>query len=294
MVVSQESENWVRHTHEVLATLQDIQFATESIQSSYRGFALTGDESYLESYQVSKLSAQQDEAMVRDLTVDNPAQQGRLPTLQSLTAQKIQFADLVITLRRTRGLEAAANALQNGTGERIRDEFQEVIRQMRDEEQRLLVLRDADAKRRLSQSRSVLILGTVLGLCIAAGAGWTVQHDFAARELAEEALREEEERFHNLANNISQLAWMADEKGSIFWYNQRWFDYSGTTLEEMAGSGWQKVHHPDHLQRVVDKISKCFLSGEVWEDTFPSAERTVFTAGSSPGRFRSAIPRERS
>jgi hypothetical protein len=32
--------------------------------------------------------------------------------------------------------------------------------------------------------------------------------------------------FLTLANNISQLAWMADADGSIFWYNQRWFDYS--------------------------------------------------------------------
>ena len=62
---------------------------------------------------------------------------------------------------------------------------------------------------------------------------------------------------------------MADENGWIFWYNKRWFDYTGTTLEEMEGWGWQKVHHPDHVQRVVDKISYCFKTGEVWEDTFP-------------------------
>lgn len=36
--------------------------------------------------------------------------------------------------------------------------------------------------------------------------------------------------FAALANNMSQLAWMADEKGEIFWYNDRWFNYSGTTL----------------------------------------------------------------
>ena len=93
--------------------------------------------------------------------------------------------------------------------------------------------------------------------------------DVTARKTAEEALREAGERFRTLANNISQLAWMADEKGYIFWYNQRWFDYTGTALEEMAGWGWQKVHHPDHVQQVVAKISKCFQSGEVWEDTFP-------------------------
>jgi PAS domain S-box-containing protein len=78
-----------------------------------------------------------------------------------------------------------------------------------------------------------------------------------------------EENFLTLANNMSQLVWMADADGSIFWYNQRWFDYSGTTLEEMKGWGWTKVHHPDHLERVVKKIKDYFESGEVWEDSFP-------------------------
>jgi PAS domain-containing protein len=62
---------------------------------------------------------------------------------------------------------------------------------------------------------------------------------------------------------------MADAAGYIFWYNDRWFSYTGTTLEEMAGWGWQRVHHPDHVQRVVDKITRCFKNGEVWDDTFP-------------------------
>ncbi|MDQ3546342.1 MAG: PAS domain S-box protein, partial [Verrucomicrobiota bacterium] len=59
------------------------------------------------------------------------------------------------------------------------------------------------------------------------------------RKRAQEELKQSEEDFRTMANNISQLAWMADAKGYIFWYNQRWFDYSGTTLEEMAGWGWQ-------------------------------------------------------
>ena len=89
------------------------------------------------------------------------------------------------------------------------------------------------------------------------------------RKRAEEALRKSAEDFQTMANNISQLAWMADAKGYIFWYNDRWFDFTGTTLEEMAGWGWKKVHHPDHVARVVEKITRCFESGEIWDDTFP-------------------------
>jgi PAS domain S-box-containing protein len=89
------------------------------------------------------------------------------------------------------------------------------------------------------------------------------------RREAEEQLKESEERFRALADNMSQFAWMADETGWIFWYNQRWYDYTGTNLQEMQGWGWHKVHHPDHVARVVEKIRHCFETGEVWEDTFP-------------------------
>jgi hypothetical protein len=43
-------------------------------------------------------------------------------------------------------------------------------------------------------------------------------------------LREGEARFTALANNISQQAWMADEKGRISWYKDRWFHFTGTNL----------------------------------------------------------------
>tara|TARA_R110002111_G_scaffold247140_5_gene310247 strand:+ start:58787 stop:65749 length:6963 start_codon:yes stop_codon:yes gene_type:complete len=89
------------------------------------------------------------------------------------------------------------------------------------------------------------------------------------RARAEEALRKSESRFRDLADNMSQFSWMADEKGLIFWYNKRWFEYTGTTLEDMQGWGWKKVHHPDHVDRVVKRIQHSWDTGEIWEDTFP-------------------------
>jgi PAS domain S-box-containing protein len=83
-----------------------------------------------------------------------------------------------------------------------------------------------------------------------------------------------ERQFRTLANSISQLAWMADSEGYIFWYNDRWYEYTGTTLEEMQGWGWQKVHHPDEVGRVVERIKIAFATGEPWEDTFLLRSKT--------------------
>jgi PAS domain S-box-containing protein len=87
-------------------------------------------------------------------------------------------------------------------------------------------------------------------------------------------LHESEERFHTLADNISQLVWMADANGGRFWYNQRWLDYTGTTLEEVQGWSWTKVQHPDHIDRVIKGIRQAWETGEPWEDTYPLRSKT--------------------
>lgn len=78
-----------------------------------------------------------------------------------------------------------------------------------------------------------------------------------------------EQKFRTIANSIPQLAWMTDETGYIFWYNERWYQLTGTTPEEMLGWGWKEVHHPDHIGRVLKKFKKHIAKGTEWEDTFP-------------------------
>lgn len=86
---------------------------------------------------------------------------------------------------------------------------------------------------------------------------------------ANETLRTEQERFQVMANSIPQLAWMARADGHIYWYNRRWYEYTGTTFEQMEGWGWQRVHDPAELPRVLIKFKSHLASGEPWEDTFP-------------------------
>ena len=96
-----------------------------------------------------------------------------------------------------------------------------------------------------------------------------VSTDVTEQRHAEQALREREEEFRTMANSLPQLAWMTEPDGSIAWYNQRWYEYTGTTFEDMRGWGWQAVHHPDHRERVTAKFRAAVERGEPWEDTFP-------------------------
>ncbi|MVN77191.1 PAS domain-containing protein [Hymenobacter sp. HMF4947] len=93
--------------------------------------------------------------------------------------------------------------------------------------------------------------------------------DIHDQKLANEALAEREAEFVTLADNMAQLSWMARPDGHIYWYNKRWFDYTGTTLPEMEGWGWEKVHHPDFIKSVVEFVGKAWATGQAWELTFP-------------------------
>src|SRR6202035_5230358 len=105
LVVSNQSQGWVHHTDQVLEELQELLSATQGIESSNRGFVLTGDKSYIESLKGNVLREARAEVSIEELTVDNMAQQSRIPVLKKLLAQKIRFSESVIDLRRAQGKE---------------------------------------------------------------------------------------------------------------------------------------------------------------------------------------------
>jgi len=93
--------------------------------------------------------------------------------------------------------------------------------------------------------------------------------DLMEHSQAEEELRKSEERFRVMANSIPQLAWIARADGYIYWYNQRWYEYTGTTPEQMDGWGWQSVHDPDALPGVLERWKESIATGRPFDMVFP-------------------------
>jgi PAS domain S-box-containing protein len=90
-----------------------------------------------------------------------------------------------------------------------------------------------------------------------------------ALERESQEVETREQQFRVLADSIPQLAWMANADGSIFWYNRRWYEYTGTTFAQMEGWGWQSVHDRETLPAVLDRYKHSIESGEPFEMTFP-------------------------
>jgi PAS domain S-box-containing protein len=75
--------------------------------------------------------------------------------------------------------------------------------------------------------------------------------------------------FHAFADNLPQLAWIADRTGSTFWHNRRWHEYTGAGTAASRGWKWLQFVQPDHAERVETHLRRCVAAEEQWEDTFP-------------------------
>ena len=96
--------------------------------------------------------------------------------------------------------------------------------------------------------KAVRIIGTVL--------------DLTAAKQGEAALQESEQNFRTLADFVPQMVWMCTPDGLNVYFNQRWVEYTGMTLEESYGRGWNTPFHPNDKQAAWDAWNHAIASGD--------------------------------
>ncbi|MBW4423474.1 MAG: PAS domain S-box protein [Nostoc desertorum CM1-VF14] len=89
--------------------------------------------------------------------------------------------------------------------------------------------------------------------------------DIHDRNLAEETLRDSEERYRILTEVSPQAIWMGDSHSGITYCNQYWFDYSGLTMEQTAGYGWIDIIHPNDRDRVFKTSMQAVTNATTYE-----------------------------
>jgi PAS domain S-box-containing protein len=250
IAVSSASDQWVDHTHSVIANLHDLLAALLTVESTCGEDVLSGDEAFLAEYKPGVLHTQAELATLRELTSDNASQQSGLSNLEPIAASKIQLAKKVIAVRRTMGLDDSLKAIGNGGGKKLKDDFRAGVLDMQTEEERLLVPREADANRRLTQTKIVLILGTTLGLVITVIAGSSVEHDSYKLGLAEQAHRESEDTYRRLVQGVQDYAiLMLGPLGEIWSWNPGAGRMTGCKFEEVAGQNYSRFFPTEDIKR---------------------------------------------
>jgi PAS domain S-box-containing protein len=264
---ARDAEQWEEHTLRVLRASALVFSVVKDAETGERGYLLTGKEPFLEPYESAVATRRQAIQNLRWLTADNSGQQARISRLDRLIETKLSELSRTIALRRAKGMDAAIAAVGSDEGKPVMDEIRNVLRDFEEEEYRLLRIRTKAAEAQAVHVNTAFSVGTLVLLFGFLGA--VNERAIRNRQRAGEALKESEERFRTLANAIPQLCWTADAAGSIFWYNQRWYEYSGATPQEMERLGWQSFHDPEVLPGVLERWTSSITKGTPFEMVFP-------------------------
>ena len=84
-------------------------------------------------------------------------------------------------------------------------------------------------------------------------------------KMAQEALHESQEQFHIIADNMLQMVWVTNATGEHEYYNKRWCEYTGLTLEASLGWNFTLALHPDDRERTIACWKHSLETGENYE-----------------------------
>jgi PAS domain S-box-containing protein len=98
-------------------------------------------------------------------------------------------------------------------------------------------------------------LGTIIGAS-------KIARDISERKRNEMAMLASERRFRQLADAMPQIVWTADADGSVDYYNERWYEFTGFSRNTFGDVSWEPVLHPDDLQRCREAWQAAVRSGK--------------------------------
>lgn len=173
---------WVDHTYQVIGAADGLLLALTDAETGQRGYVLTGENRYLDSYRSGRPAVAIALQTLRRLTVDNPTEQQRVDSLSRLAAAKLAELDSTIVLRRTQGFAAAVAVVVTDRGRNEMIGARRVVADMKSAEFALLAARDRTQRRNSIATFIVIGLGSVIAFLLAAAITQSIRLDVEERE----------------------------------------------------------------------------------------------------------------
>ena len=219
-----------RHTFEVLSEFQSVLSVVQDVQIGQRGYALTGQESYLEPYQAALGRIDAHMQAIRGLIANDARDERRLDALDVLVRSYLSLAEETVDAVRLQGREAGVEIIATGKGQALTEGIRRTIGEIEAEETARLREQIAEAEASATRTKWTIAIGTLAALLIAALAGLAIARNIG-RPLQKLTALAERITVGDLSMNVSPDG-RADEVGVL----ARTFDRMTQSLRAMAGA----------------------------------------------------------
>jgi PAS domain S-box-containing protein len=261
-----EAAQWQKHSYEVLRTLDETEARLVDAETGQRGYLLTGDDAYLDTYRASIKNLDQVTGHLKDLTSDNPNQQKRIQALEPLIEQKLAELQRTIDLRRQGAVASANQIVLQGSGKQWMDQIRSQVAEMADEENDLLGLRTQGTQESIARSTTAITVGTLVSILLLLLCFGLLSRELSERNRVQAALTKSEKWLSTTLGSIGDAVIATDMNGAVTFMNYVAQSLTGWDLEEARCKSIDlvlNIVNEETRQPVENPVKKVFREGKV-------------------------------
>lgn len=171
-----ETQQWVMHTHQVIAKARMVERLVVDMQAGKRGYLITGSDAYLQPYDAGTEAYAKEAAALRDLISDDPQQLARLDEIDARVGdwqKTVAIPDIEKRREVKRGRAALAEVavlMEKETGRNLMEQIRHKANEFVLAEENLLAAREKAAEANARRSVLVVVFGTLLAIAFGIGA----------------------------------------------------------------------------------------------------------------------------
>lgn len=201
-----ESSWWVNHTNEVIIETENIISAVKDAETGQRGYLLTLDNEFLEPYKSAYEKASGAISKVRDLTVDNQVQQKNIVEIKVLVDERFEqmqkiIDDAVVNTKHT-SKDTLGRYTELMKGKRMMDNLRALVNRMKNEENRLMVIRTKELSRFANFTPILVVLAALISILITIFSYVKIKKDVDERAKKQ---KEDEDRYAETSERINVM-----------------------------------------------------------------------------------------
>ncbi|TVP61152.1 MAG: response regulator [Nodularia sp. (in: Bacteria)] len=272
LVSYQNTKTYLEISNQQQKTLEKINIQEELLslitdaETGQRGYILTGDQSYLEPYQLAITKIAQQIDLLKQLTLNQLNQQRQFTTLESLISTRLAGIKHTIDLRQNQGFEASLQVIKTHQGKNLMDDIREIIGEMEQEEKERLQQQSLAV--RVSRRNTIVTVAIAICLCliILSCVYYLIYREVTERTRTEEVIKTERNFISAVLDTASALVVVMDLQGQIVRFNQACEQVTGYSFSEVQDRYiWNIFLIPQEIEP-VKAIIKQAASGHKFQN----------------------------
>ena len=255
---------WVAHTYEVISQAQNMLSNLTNMGTTSRGYATSGDESYLTQFNESIKNIDQTFSVVKNLTRDNEQQQELLDSIHALIIEKTKYGQEMISARSIGGFDQAKEMIWANKSQKVTQQYRDAIGRFIKNEKDLLDKRLNKAESQFSFVFYTTIISISLSILFVIGGLFYFLSDYNRRIISEQKVTESESRIKKFLDVLPLGVFIFGRDRKAYYANSKSTEILGRDITEIADVS------------EIPNLLKIYKAGT--DDPYPSGELPIMRA----------------